>query len=120
MAPLAFAMQFAPTDGYNQLEGGIKDILDYRISAKELYGKFTRFMIDSMNNLDILSRDGRYDGVEKDDDLSLPSWIPPFHVAGISSFIDDILFTRFDAAKHLGARRRHEGRREVPYNAGTS
>jgi len=37
MAPLAFAMKYAPTSGYGQLEGRIKDLLDYLKSTDELY-----------------------------------------------------------------------------------
>jgi hypothetical protein len=110
MAPLAFAMKHAPTGCYGQLEGRIKDLLDYLKSTDELYRKFTRFMIDSMSNLDILSRTDGYNIVEQDNKLNLPSWVPSFNSAGKSSLIDDLLFTKFDAAKYLGPRRNNVGK----------
>jgi hypothetical protein len=119
IAPLAFAMKYAPTGGYGQLEGCIKDLLDYLKSTDGLYRKFTRFMIDSMSNLDILSRVDRYNGVKYENELNLPSWVPYFNVAGTSSLIDDLLFTKFDAAKYLGPRRNNEGKAKRSLNLGT-
>ncbi|CZR66870.1 uncharacterized protein PAC_16771 [Phialocephala subalpina] len=105
IAPLAFAIheRYVPdTVDFHYLETGIQSILDYPQSTEELYCKFTHFMISSMANLDILSRAHRNDdGQDRDIDLSLPSWVPPFHTAGSTSLIDELLFTQYDAAKHL-------------------
>ncbi|KAH6665433.1 heterokaryon incompatibility protein-domain-containing protein [Halenospora varia] len=108
IAPLAFAIheQYVPdTADFHCLETDIQNILDYSQSTEELYCRFTHFMISSMANLDILSRAHRNDdGQDRDLELSLPSWVPPFHTAGSTSLIDDLLFTQYDAAKHLGRR----------------
>ncbi|KAL8367102.1 hypothetical protein RB595_000422 [Gaeumannomyces hyphopodioides] len=104
-APLAFALceKFFPkTPESLPLERHACRLLDCRTSWMELYPRFTLFMIDSMANLDILSRAHR--DVECDDAtkmLSLPSWVPPFHVTGTTSLIDDLLFTQYNAASHL-------------------
>jgi hypothetical protein len=108
IAPLAFAMheKFVPElDNFRLLEAGMS-ILGYSLSMKELYCRFTHFMINSMASLDILSRAHRNDdGQDKDSELSLPSWVPPFHIAGSNSLIDELLFTQYDAARHLNRRR---------------
>lgn len=106
-APLAFALseKFTPkTQEFPLLERHARQMLDCRIPWMELYPKFTQFIIGSMSNLDILSRAHR--DVECDDAtemLNLPSWVPPFQAAGTTSLIDDLLFTNFNAASHLGA-----------------
>ncbi|ROV88037.1 hypothetical protein VPNG_10355 [Cytospora leucostoma] len=106
LAPLAFALhdQFAPeTPDYLPLKTEARSLIDCRISVIELYRKFTHFMIDSMANLDILSRAHR--DVPHDDatkELNLPSWVPPFQKPGTTSLIDDLLFTQYNAADHLG------------------
>jgi hypothetical protein len=64
-------------------------------------------MISSMGNLDILSRTHRNDEDEDEDTdlgIQLPSWVPPFHRAGSTSLIDELLVTKYDAAKYLGRR----------------
>ena len=115
MAPLGFAIKYAPVSGYEQVEDRINDLLNYSQPTSELYRKFTRFMIDSMSNLDILSRvDGRHSFEEND--FNLPSWVPHFSDAGISSLVDDLLFTRFDAAKYLGPRSNNGGKTEQSLN----
>ena len=66
----------------------------------ELYIKFTRFLINSMKNLDILSRAYKDDRTPDEIDIKLPSWVPPFHRMGTTSLIDD---NRYDAAGHMGS-----------------
>jgi len=111
MAPLAFAINYAPASGCKQFEDRIKDLLNYSKSTSELYRKFTTFMIDSMSNLDILSRiDGRH--CVEENKFNLPSWVPHFNDAGTSSLIDDLLFTKFDVAKYLGLRSNNGGKTE--------
>ncbi|KAK7418335.1 hypothetical protein QQZ08_011278 [Neonectria magnoliae] len=112
LAPLAFALleDFAPkTSDYFLLQKEASRIADCQIPVPELYRKFTRFMIESMSNLDILSRAHRHvvrgNRTEK---LNLPSWVPPFQEAGTTSLIDDILFTKFNASIHLGPYRKVE------------
>jgi hypothetical protein len=111
IAPLAFAMhgKFVPDKvDFLRLEKDIQSLRDCSLSTQELYCKFTRFMINSMANLDILSRAHRtsndQDDQDTDKETSLPSWVPPFHTAGSSSLIDELLFTKYDAAKHMGTR----------------
>jgi hypothetical protein len=60
-----------------------------------------------MGNLDILSRAHRNDEDEDEDtdlEIQVPSWVPPFHTPGSSSLIDELLVSKYDAAKHLGRR----------------
>ena len=115
MAPLAFAIRYAPVSGYGQFEDRINDLLNYSKSTSELYRKFTAFMIDSMSSLDILSRvDGRH--CVEENMFNLPSWVPHFNDAGISSLIDDLLFTKFDVAKYLGIRSNNGGQTEQSLN----
>ena len=115
MAPLAFAIKYAPVSGYEQFEDRINDLLNYSKSTSELYRKFTTFMIDSMSNLDILSRvNGRH--CIEENKFNLPSWVPHFNDAGISSLIDDLLFTKFDVAKYLGLRSNNGGKTEQSLN----
>ncbi|KLU92871.1 hypothetical protein MAPG_11833 [Magnaporthiopsis poae ATCC 64411] len=123
-APLAFALnkKFTPTmPEFHLLERHARQMLDCRIPWMELYPMFTQFIIDSMANLDILSRAHR--DVECDDAtemLSLPSWVPPFQAAGTTSLIDDLLFTKFNAASYLGAYRVNDcrtGALELPVRA---
>jgi hypothetical protein len=57
-----------------------------------------------MGNLDILSRTHRNDEDEDEDTdlgIQLPSWVPPFHRAGSTSLIDELLVTKYDAAKYI-------------------
>ena len=115
IAPLAFALRYAPVNGYEQFEDRINDLLNYSKSTSELYRKFTTFMISSMSNLDILSRVGGRHCVEENK-LNLPSWVPHFNDAGISSLIDDLLFTKFDVAKYLGLRSNNGGQTEQSLN----
>ena len=115
MAPLAFAIKYAPISGYEKFEDRINDLLNHSNSTSELYRKFTTFMIDSMGNLDILSRvDGRH-WIEETK-LNLPSWVPHFNDAGISSLVDELLFTKFDVAKFLGLRSNNGGKTEQSLN----
>ncbi|KAH7459133.1 hypothetical protein FOMA001_g20262 [Fusarium oxysporum f. sp. matthiolae] len=106
LAPLAFALheQFTPdTSDYIPLRRNVRRIIDCQIPVTELYLKFTRFMIDSMANLDILSRAHRdFPLNDATEELDLPSWVPRFHEAGRTSLIDDILFSQYNAAAHLG------------------
>ena len=99
--------KFVPDlDNFRLLEAGMR-ILEYSLSTKELYCRFTHFMIYSMVSLGILSRAHRNDdGQDTDLELSLSSWVPPFHIAGSNSLIDELLFTQYDAARHLDRRRR--------------
>jgi hypothetical protein len=98
--------EFVPElDNFRPLEAGMSR-LEYSLSIKELYCRFTHFMINSMASLDILPRAHRNDeGQDTDLELSLPSWVPPFHIAGSNSLIDELLFTQYDAARHLDRRR---------------
>jgi hypothetical protein len=68
-------------------------------------------MIDSMANLDVLSRAHR-DVLRNDatEELNLPSWVSPFQEAGTTSLIDDLLFTQYNAAIHLGPHRKTESK----------
>jgi hypothetical protein len=95
IAPLAFAMKHAPTGGYGHLQRRIEDLLDYCKSKSELYRKFTRFMIDCMGNLDILSRVDLENVVEQDMELKRPSWVPPSillgHLHSLTTFYSRIL-----------------------------
>jgi hypothetical protein len=105
MAPLAFAMHKSsiPDTDFSHLEMDIQTILGCSQPTPELYCRFTHFMINAMGNLDILSRAHRNeDRQESDLDLGLPTWVPPFHTPGSTSLIDELLFTQYDAAKHLG------------------
>jgi len=106
LAPLAFALheKFVPESlDFPPFEREARRLIDCRFPVTELYPKFTRFMIESMANLDILSRACR-DTLPRDatDELNLPSWVPPFEKAGTTSLIDDLLFTRYNAAIYLG------------------
>ena len=101
LAPLAFAINFA-TANERTLRQDIDVILDYQFSTEELYCRSTKFMINSMNNLDILSRTDRQNDAPDRLSFKLPSWVSSFHTPGVSSFIDGILWNKFDAAKHLG------------------
>jgi hypothetical protein len=117
ITPLAFAMKHAPTGGYGHLQRRIEDLLDFWKSKGELYRKFTRFMVDCMGNLDILSRVDLENVVEQDMELKRPSWVPPFDTIGTSSLIDDLLFTDFAATKHLGQRQSsNEGKTDYLIN----
>jgi hypothetical protein len=107
IAPLAFALheKFLPDrEGFRGVEIEIQRIISgcQSISTEELYCKFTHFMISKMGNLDILSR--AHGDQDTDLELDLPSWVPPFHTAGSTSLIDELLVTQYDAAKHLGKR----------------
>jgi hypothetical protein len=112
IAPLAFAMQktfLSEVENFTALEIEIQRILSscQSISTQELYCRFTHFMISSMGNLDILSRTHRNDEYKDEDTdlgIQLPSWVPPFHRAGSTSLIDELLVTKYDAAKYLGRR----------------
>jgi hypothetical protein len=114
IAPLAFAMHktFLPeVENFTALEIEIQRILSscQSISTKELYCRFTHFMISEMGNLDILSRTHRNDEDEDENEdtdlgIQLPFWVPPFHRAGSTSLIDELLVTKYDAAKYLGRR----------------
>ncbi len=103
IAPLTFAMhsKFAP-DAISELFGeSIKSILNLRQSTERTYCRFTTFIIESMNCLDILSRIDR-DGdlnVDKDENLALPSWVPNFSLAGTTSLIDNLLLRKYDASR---------------------
>ncbi|KAE8360898.1 hypothetical protein BDV27DRAFT_161219 [Aspergillus caelatus] len=106
LAPLAFALRenFAPNNpDFLSLATEARRIIGYRFPITELYSKFTRFMLHSMGNLDILSRTHR-DVIPTDttEELKLPSWVPQFHQAGMTSLIDDLFFTQYNAAEHLG------------------
>jgi hypothetical protein len=58
--------------------------------VKELYLKFTCFIIESMANLDILSRAHRDTPLNNaTKELNLPSWVPPLEKAGTTSLIDE-------------------------------
>jgi hypothetical protein len=117
IAPLAFAMKHAPTGGYGHLQRRIEDLLDFWKSKGELYRKFARFMVDCMGNLDILSRVDLENVIEQDMELKRPSWVPPFDTIGTSSLINDLLFTDFAAAKHLGQRQSsNEGKTDYLIN----
>ena len=114
LAPLAFALheEFAPnTPDFLPLKREARRIIDCRFPVPELYLKFTRFMIDSMANLDVLSRAHR-DVLRNDatEELNLPSWVSPFQEAGTTSLIDDLLFTQYNAAIHLGPHRKTESK----------
>jgi hypothetical protein len=109
LAPLTFALheKFAPeSPEFLSVKREARGILDCRLPVSDLYLKFTRFMIDSMDNLDVLSRAHR-DILHHDPmkEPNLPSWVPPFHEVGTTSLLDDLLFTRYDAAIHLGPHR---------------
>ncbi|KAH6974984.1 heterokaryon incompatibility protein-domain-containing protein [Ilyonectria sp. MPI-CAGE-AT-0026] len=112
LAPLAFALHesFAPeTPDFVSPEEKARRVIDCRIPVTELYLKFTRFMVESMSNLDILSRAHR-DVLPNNTtkQLELPSWVPPFHEAGTTALLDDLLFIQYNAAIHLGPRRNGE------------
>lgn len=114
LAPLAFALhkEFVPkTPGFVPLASEAHRMVNCRFSVMELYPKFTQFMIDSMANLDVLSRAHR-DVLRNDttEELNLPSWVPPFQQAGTTSLIDDLLFTQYNAAIHLGPYRKAESK----------
>ncbi|KAL4781289.1 heterokaryon incompatibility protein-domain-containing protein [Aspergillus varians] len=106
LAPLAMALHddFIPkTTDFSTIVSEAQTVLDCRLPASELHTKFTRFIVDGMSSLDILSR------VQGDDsqnstarELGLPSWVPQYQQAGTTSLIDDLLFTQYNAAKHLG------------------
>jgi len=118
LAPLAFALheKFAPeTPDFFPVKREAHSIIDCRLPVPELYLKFTRFMIDSMANLDVLSRAHR-DVLRKNaaKEPNLPSWVPPFHEVGTTSLIDDLLFTKYNAAIHLGPYRQIESKYMVP------
>ena len=106
LAPLAFALhdKFVPrTPEFLSAEKQARYLIDFRIPVTDLYLRFTRFMIKSTANLDILSRAHR--DVPRDDaieELNLPSWVPPFHNAGTTSLIDNLLYTRYNAASFSG------------------
>ncbi|KAH7406328.1 heterokaryon incompatibility protein-domain-containing protein [Phaeosphaeria sp. MPI-PUGE-AT-0046c] len=106
LAPLTFALHeaFAPESSeFLSLKREACGILDCRLPVSDLYLKFTRFMIDSMVSLDILSRahrDTLYSGSTREP--KLPSWVPPFHEVGTTSLLDDLLFTQYNAAAYLG------------------
>jgi hypothetical protein len=108
IAPLAFALHdaFVPgTPDFHLLANEARKLLNYTSSVTELYLKFTRFMTNSMANLDILSRVDRAilpNNMMPSHVLDLPSWVPSFNEAGTTSLIDDILFTKYNAAGYLG------------------
>ncbi|KAJ6032508.1 hypothetical protein N7540_003240 [Penicillium herquei] len=106
LAPLAFALHksFTPHDQYfSSIEHKARVLLDHGIPMAKLYLEFTRFMIESMGSLDILSRlQSDHGPMELAEEPKLPSWVPPFQNAGTSSLIDDLLFTKYDAAGFLG------------------
>lgn len=112
LAPLAFALyeRFTPQDpDFFYIGTQARDLLDHRVPVAELYPKFTLFMIESMESLDILSRSQSDNGhIGSVQEPKLPSWVPPFQKAGTSSLIDDLLFTRYEAARYLGPYKRFE------------
>ncbi|KAF7594831.1 hypothetical protein BBP40_008161 [Aspergillus hancockii] len=46
--------------------------------------------------------------IDTTEELKLPFWVPQFHQAGMTSLIDDLLFTQYNAAEHLGPYRKFE------------
>lgn len=115
LAPLAFALHdtFVPgTPDFHLLANEARKLLNYDFSVFELYVKFTRFMTTSMANLDILSRVNPAILPNKSAHvLNLPSWVPSFNEAGTTSLIDDILFTQYNAAVHLGSYRKIQSKK---------
>ncbi|KAJ4285977.1 hypothetical protein N0V90_013543 [Kalmusia sp. IMI 367209] len=106
LAPLAFALNerfTLETPDFVALKREAHGILDCRLPVSELYLKFTRFLIDSMSNLDILSRAHR-ENLHEDPTkaLNLPSWVPPFHEVGTTSLVDDLFFSQYKTATYLG------------------
>ena len=107
IAPLEFALHekfLQDRERFRGVEIEIQRIISgcQSISTQELYCRFTHFMISKMGNLDILSR--AHGEQDTNLELDLPSWVPPFHTAGSTSLIDELLVTQYDAAKHLGKR----------------
>ena len=113
LAPLAFTLheKFVPKSSYFPMVANkAREIVNCRLSVTELYLRFTRFMIRSMANLDILSRtnwDFMRNGESKQ--VQLPSWELPFQDVETTSLVDDLLFTQYHAANHLGAYCETEG-----------
>ena len=113
LAPLAFTLheKVVPNSPYFPMVANeAREIVDCRLSVTELYLRFTRFMIRSMANLDILSRanwDFMRNGESKQ--VQLPFWVLPFQDVGTTSLVDDLLFTQYHTAKHLGAYCKTEG-----------
>jgi len=77
-------MKHALRVGYEHLQIRLEDLLNRSESIEELYKKFTRFMIDSMGNLDILSRVGLGNAVEQNKGFKQSSWVPSFDSIGTS------------------------------------
>lgn len=105
LAPLAFALheKFAPTDAESvSILENARKLLDHRSSTVDLYIGFTRFLIASMKNLDILSRVDVTASQTRICRTKVPSWVPPFNAEGVTSLIDDVLFRQYDAASFLG------------------
>ncbi|KAI0905867.1 hypothetical protein F4823DRAFT_566350 [Ustulina deusta] len=106
LAPLSSALHdifTSQTPDYFPVKRAASSLLNCQLSATDLYTRFARFLTNSMKNLDILSRAHRQDSqTEPHQRIDLPSWVPPFQDPGSSSLIDELLFTRFGAAIHLG------------------
>ena len=98
------------TDNERAYKRRIDEMLNYQFTVEDLYCKFTKFMIDSMNNLDILSRAGGQNDNVDNSCLKLPSWVPSFHCPGFSSFIDNTYFNKYNAAVYLGTNATAEGK----------
>lgn len=84
LAPISFALGFGQESfELRELKCEARGMLDDHFPVADLYTKFTRFLIKSMKNLDILSRAHRDDANdEMIEGVRLPSWVPPFHLTG--------------------------------------